>query len=295
MSERSRSRRQLGLLLSVARLHQRRPFEQQAAVPDGNRTENCEQDHEIRSSGAAGLLAAAHLRWRAAQLAAAIIVCGIAGAVFASPFVPGALLPLVFALGAIQPVLWCVRRARSRAAQFAADYPTVLLAAASSLRAGLTPYQALERSTRLLPQDNPVRREVGDLLRRIDSGVPRERAVALFGHNVWLPDVALFRHAFALTLEHGGRFAPTLTRLATVSHARQTLIESAGVSTATMRMTANVLLVVAPALVLMMSQRSSGYWNVMMEHPVANGVASAGAMVVVSCYGLLRWMSDFRP
>jgi len=105
----------------------------------------------------------------------------------------------------------------------------------------------------------------------------------------------LFRHAFALTLENGGRFAPTLERLARVARDREILMRTARVSTTTMRMTANVLLVIAPLVILMIAVRMENYWGSVIHHPVANTLASIGFTVIIGSYLLLRKMSSFRP
>lgn len=205
------------------------------------------------------------------------------------------LLPFYFAAGASIPFLWLETRARNRANEFSADYPAVLLAAASSIKVGLTPYEALERATRLLPKQSLVRTEVDALLRNLHSGMAREQAVRRFGASIRQPDLELFRSAFLLVLESGGRFSPTLQRLATVSNNRATLIRSAIVSTANMRMTANVLLAVTPILLLIVAARTPDFWELFRFHPIANAVGSAGVLIITACYGILRHMSNFKP
>ncbi len=204
-------------------------------------------------------------------------------------------IPLYAALGSLAPFLALERRCRQRTALFAADYPTMLLATASSIKVGLTPYDALERSVKLLPQSSLVRIEVVRLLENIRSGIPREAAVGDFAASIRLPDLALFRSALLLVLENGGRFSPTLTRLAAVSNNRAQLIRSALVSTASMRMTANILLCVAPLLVGMLAVRTSNYWETFFNDPVAHFLASAGIVTITCCYVLLRHLSNFKP
>ena len=204
-------------------------------------------------------------------------------------------LPVVAIGGFAAPFCWLQRRSAARATQFAADYPTMLLAAASSLKAGLAPFQALRRAVNLLPVASPVRVEVLTMLNRIDSGLTKEDAVSRFGENYSQPDLFLFRRAFLLALEHGGRFAPTLSRLATVSYSRAALIESAAVSTANMRMTANVLLIVGPTLLLLMTLRGEGYWDTLIHNSTANNIGSVGVFVLLGSLAILRWMSAFKP
>lgn len=222
-------------------------------------------------------------------------ISGTACAFFAVKLLSAWFLPIFFLFGLILPVQWVEGRVRKRAVEFAEDYPTMLLAAASSIKVGLTPYQALERATKLLSATSLVRLEVRALTEKLQRGVPREEAVREFAASIRQPDLELFRSAFLLVLENGGRFSPTLLRLAAVSNNRAQLIRSAAVSTASMRMTANILLVVAPILVLLLAARTENYWDTFFNHPVANVLASTGIVVIAGCYALLRSMSNFKP
>lgn len=212
-----------------------------------------------------------------------------------SPFLSPWFTPFAFLLGLAIPFSIAEARIRRRAAEFGQDYPTMLLATASSVKVGMTPYQALERSTRLLAKNSLVRLEVESLLRNLRSGMSRELAVRGFGRDIRQPDLELFRSAFLLVLENGGRFAPTLGRLAAVSNNRAVLMRSAAVSTASMRMTANVLVCLAPILLLIVSSRSKNFWDTLCSHPTANLLASLGLVVIVGSYVILYRMSNFKP
>ncbi len=223
---------------------------------------------------------------------------------FCSAFAAGCLAvffaPTVFVvpaalLGGMFPLSWLEARVTARAGKFSRDYPSVLLAAASSIKAGMTATAALERAVVLLPGDSLVRREVEQLLAALHRGERKESALQRFGRSIRQADLELFREAFALALENGGRFAPTLERLARVCRDREVLIRSAEVCTATMRMTANVLLAVSPLIVLMISVRTNGYWELFFQHPTANFIASLGIAVIICSYALLRRMSSFKP
>jgi len=60
-------------------------------------------------------------------------------------------------------------------------------------------------------------------------------------------------------------------------------------------MTANILLVLAPLLVLMTAVRTPDYWTLFLTHPTAHFLASLGLVVILLSFGLLRLMSAFRP
>ena len=207
---------------------------------------------------------------------------------------PAAAALLFSGFAAALPLAWVDRMCRLRADELSADYPAVLLGAASSVRVGMTPENALLRSIRLLPASSVARGEVELLLKRLRDGMPKDEALQRFGEQYCVPDLELFRSAFLLVSETGGRFSPTLERLATVSNARMSLIQMAAVSTASMRMTANALLGIAPVLILFLSTRIEGYWNVFRSSPAANALASAGILLIAFGSLTLRRMSSFR-
>jgi len=205
------------------------------------------------------------------------------------------LIPITASIGFTIPFLMADSRAQRRATEFAEEFPTILLATASSLSAGHTALGAIERSVRLLPRNNPVRKEVQMLLNALREDSGKERALGRFGESIRLPELALFRSAFLLSLESGGRFAPTLQRLAQVLKDRVILIRSAQTVTSVMRMTANILLVIAPLILGIISARTPNFFQLLRENPLANICASIGAALVGLNFLLLRIMSDFRP
>ncbi len=237
----------------------------------------------------------AKLSVSATQFIAFSILAGITLAILLGKLLSPFILPLAFLAGFFLPLSWLDSRIDARAAEFSEDYPTVLLATASSMKTGMTPYQALERSVQLLAPSSLVRSEVEGLLSNLRAGMSSEEAVRRFASSVRQPDLELFRSAFMLVLENGGRFAPTLERLAQVTKERVTLIQHARVSTASMRMTANVLLAVAPFLLFILSGRTQDFWELLLHHPVANPVATLGFSLIGTSYIALRKMSNFRP
>lgn len=226
----------------------------------------------------------------------AVVACSGATVAFVAHLLcPFVLLPLFFLGGAMVPLYWLERRITERAAEFAADYPSVILATAASMKAGMNVYAALERSVQLLPTKSLVRQEVESLLAKLREGVRPEVAIESFGDTIRQPELSLFRTGFLLVIEHGGRFAPTLERLAKVTRERSLLIQAAGVSTTTMRMTANALLVIAPLIVLMIAVRTQNFWDIILHNPLANLLAASGVVVIGSSYAVLYKMSSFKP
>ncbi len=211
------------------------------------------------------------------------------------PYVHPLFVVLGVASGNCLPYLYLLRRAELRADEFGEDFPNLLLATASSMKAGMTVYAALERAVRLLPAGRIVRTEVEKLMRNITRGQTRESAIAQFADSIARPDVALFRSAFLLVLQSGGRFAPTLERLALASRDRSTLIRTANVRCSSMRMTANILLALTPVIIFMVAVRTENYFEILQNNQIANLLGTCGISLIIGSYLLLRRMSAFRP
>ena len=241
------------------------------------------------------LLALGGLRLHPLSFVALCSLLGLGCGWLSAHFLTPVSVPFFLAIGFIIPFGVLDRRIEHRARCFAEDYPAILLAASSSIKVGLTPENALQRATKLLPRESDARKEIELLLSRLREGLPKEAAVAAFAENYRLPDVDLFRSAFLLVMETGGRFSPTLQRLAGVSANRMTLLKMAEVSTASMRMTGNVLLCIAPGILGFLSMRIQGFWITVKENPIANGIASGGILMMVLGFLVLRSMSRFKP
>jgi len=195
----------------------------------------------------------------------------------------------------LYPFSYLDRKAEKRALEFAGDFPSILLATASSLSAGHTALVAIERSVQLIPEKNRVRTDIAKLLDELRRGTSKETALRNFATDIRLEELALFRSAFLLSMESGGRLSPTLERLAQVLKDRSILISSARTATQVMRMTSTVLLLFAPLIVGMVAVRTPNFLELLTHHPVASQVASLGfALIALNCWAL-RQMSDFRP
>lgn len=204
-------------------------------------------------------------------------------------------IPVFFILGCLIPLAYQERQIKNRVANFAEDYAELLLAMSSSIKVGMTADRALERSIDLFPEKSLVKLEVRKLLDNLSDGTSKEVAINHFARSIRLPELDLFRSAYLLVLENGGKFSPTLKRLAEVTKDRLTLILSAQVSTATMRMTANFLLFFLPIILLLLSSRTKNYWQLLLHHPQINFFASIGLSMILLGYFVLLKMSDFKP
>ncbi len=223
------------------------------------------------------------------------LLLGSAFSLFAASLINPFIVPFFTLFGASIPFLRLEQLASARADEFSADYPVVLLATASSLKTGLTAQVALARSAKLLPNSSLVRKEMDKLIASLHRGTPQEIAVDNFAKDIRLPEVELFRSAFLLVLRDGGKLSQTLQRLALVSRDRTALRSSAATSTATMRMTANILLLITPFILFIVSFRSKEFWNLIWTNPTANFLASLGIIMIAGGYIILSLMSRFKP
>lgn len=198
-------------------------------------------------------------------------------------------------LGCWLPYSFVLSKAEKNSSDFLKDFPSVLLATASSLKAGITPLNALERAISLLPKESIVKNEIETMLAKIRGGTPKEKAISGFATNILNADIELFKSAFSLALDNGGKFSQTLEHIATVAQDRAMLIGSARVSTANMRMTANTLLGLVPIITGMLASRTENFFQIIIENPLANSTASLGLTIITAGYFFLRKMSNFKP
>lgn len=227
-------------------------------------------------------------------LSISVVFCIIVGGV-AVQFLSLYCSPLFFGIGCLIPYMWVSNKINKRALLFAEDFPSVLLATSASIRAGMTPLSALERAVELLPQSSLCKQETLKLMKSLEEAESKESALTHYAETIKLPEVELFRKAFLLVLENGGRFSPTLHRLARVTRDRTTLVSAAQVSTASMRMTGTVLLCVVPIILGILSGSHKDYFQIMLTNQMANNIATGGIVVITLGQIILRRMSAFKP
>lgn len=236
-----------------------------------------------------------HLQPAFGSLTISSLVLGALAVCVSSPAVSWTTSLLLGGGAATLPGIWRRRAVKQRAAGLARDYPTILLAIASSLRAGLSIHEALQRSVALLPHSSVSRSEIEALVRRLQERTSREQSVHMFARGIDVPEVELFRLATLIALEHGGSLGTTLERLACIASERRALIEAARVSTANMRMTANILLGLTPLLVATQLSRSPEMLQQIMANTTARSIASGGLALILGGFCVLRKLSDFKP
>ena len=214
---------------------------------------------------------------------------------FSSSMIAWQMVPLIFALSLLSPWLFIDSMAEKHASEFAKDYTELLQAMAYALRSGHSAQIALGHAANLLPENNAVRAEVELLLSNLHKGENQREAISSFASDRDIPELALFRNAFLLVMADGGRFSPTLLRLALLSRQRDNLKKSVQVSTATMKMTGNILLIACPLVILMVSARSDSFWAELQSNNIASAIFSAGILLTILGYISLKSMGRYKP
>lgn len=128
---------------------------------------------------------------------------------------------MFMAAGAALPgILVRVLRARRRA-KIAIQLPDALAMWAGLLRSGQGVSQALGQVT--ARQAQPLREDLGMLLRQHRVGVPIEKAVREWSARVNLPDLGMLSTLLHATRELGGNLAESLSRLADIMRKRMVM------------------------------------------------------------------------
>lgn len=224
-----------------------------------------------------------------------VIFLGLSVSLLSFNFIPIFLVPVIGSIGGLYGYIWRVRKNRALEHDFMKPYPSVLMGMAASLKIGFAPLPALERAVRTVPDSHPLKIEISHLLHSIGSGLDRHEAIERFASDYDISDLDLFRGVLKIVLEEGGRMSTTLEKLALAANDRAALIEMAKVSTTSMRLTSNVLLLFAPIVVGLVATRTDDYIEVLINHPTANLFASIGLVIILGSNLMLRAMSEFRP
>jgi len=218
--------------------------------------------------------------------------CGasLAGlAVFKSP-----VFLISLALGVVGPVLWLKRRAFHRAETFERDYPAMLLSLSSSIRTGLDPLVALQRTGELFSPPSEVGNELQALCQNLERGLTEEQAVRLFGRSIQHPDIRLFQTAFLLARREGSSLSACLQRLVRVTRNRQSFRRKMRGAVAMQKLSALGIAGCAVAIVCIQATTNLGAIKLALEHPVGSRMLAAGlALMSIGIVWMLR-MSKAR-
>ena len=187
---------------------------------------------------------------------------------------------LLAALGAglLQMVLQSRRQTRLR--RFETQLPDALMLLTSALRAGYSFSSAMQTVADELPP--PLAAEFAWASGEEKLGVPLETALDRVLTRVPSPDLDLVVTAILIQLPLGGNLAEVLDAIAETIRERVRVTGEVQTLTAEGRLSAGILIVLAPALAALLFLRSPDYFSPLLQSPFGHlliGSAIAGQIV----------------
>ncbi len=193
----------------------------------------------------------------------------------------GLLIAVIFAaLGATAPQLSLQSRRQNRRRQFELQLPDALMLLTSALRAGYSFPLAMQTVAEELPP--PLATEFAWASGEVSLGVPLQTALGRVLGRTQSPDLDLVATAILIQLPLGGNLAEVLDAIAETIRERVRVTGEVQTLTAEGRLSAGILLVLAPALALLLFLRSPDYFQPLLQSSFGHlliGSALAGQIV----------------
>lgn len=227
------------------------------------------------------LMLQADLRLRPAEWIAGCIVAPLTGlmlGLLAAHSLPAAVL--LAALGAALPQMALHSRRQTRLRRFETQLPDALMLLTSALRAGYSFPQAMQTVADELPP--PLAAEFSWASGEVTLGVPLETALSRVQVRVPSPDLDLVMTAILIQLPLGGNLAEVLDAIAETIRERVRVTGEIQTLTAEGRLSAAILIVLAPMLAALLFLRSPDYFSPLLQSPFGHlliGGAIAGQIV----------------
>ncbi len=183
-------------------------------------------------------------------------------------------------LGLLVPQAVLSARQAARRTRFDAQLPDALLLLASDLRAGHSFAQALATAAEELPM--PLSEEFAWAGGEAALGIAWDTALGRMVERVQSPDLDLIVTAILIQLPAGGNLAEVLDAIAATIRERVRVSGEVRTLTAEGRLSAIVLMALAPALALLFYLRDPAYFQPLLELPLGRlllGGAFAGQLV----------------
>lgn len=227
----------------------------------------------------------ADLRLRPAEWVAVCAASPLAAGTLGLAATRHALAGLVLGLlGLLVPLLVLQGRQASRLRRFDAQLPDALMLLAASLRAGHSFSQAMQTVAAELPP--PLAAEFAWASGEAALGVPLDLALGRMTERVPSPDLDLVVTAILIQLPLGGNLAEVLDAIADTIRERVRLAGEVRTLTAEGKLSAVILIVLAPALALLLSLRDPTYFQPLLASPTGHWLIG-GAILGQIVGGLL--------
>ena len=172
---------------------------------------------------------------------------------------------LLGALGAVVPLFVLNARRQARRRRFDTQLPDALMLLTSALRAGYSFPQAMQTVADELPP--PLAVEFAWASGEVRLGVPLETALGRVVARVQSPDLDLVVTAILIQIPLGGNLAEVLDAIAETIRERVRVSGEVQTLTAEGRLSAGILIVLAPALALLLHLRSPDYFQPLLDSP----------------------------
>ena len=172
---------------------------------------------------------------------------------------------LLGALSLAAPLVSLNARRQSRRRRFDTQLPDALMLLTSALRAGYSFPQAMQTVADELPP--PLALEVLWAAGEVRLGVPLEVALGRIVARVQSPDLDLVVTAILIQLPLGGNLAEVLEAIAETIRERVRVTGEVQTLTAEGRLSAGILIVLAPALAGLLYLRSPDYFQPLLASP----------------------------
>ena len=215
------------------------------------------------------LMLQADLRLRPAEwialCAGALLASFLLGLLAAHGLVGGLLLGAV-GVAAPQIVLQTRRDARRR--RFNTQLPDALMLLTSALRAGYSFSQAVQTVAEELPP--PLALEFSWVSGEVSLGVPLDIALGRVAARVQSPDLELVITAILIQLPLGGNLAEVLDAIAETIRERVRIAGEVQTLTAEGRLSAGLLIILAPALALALYLKNPSYFQPLLDSPLGH-------------------------
>ena len=211
----------------------------------------------------------ADLRLRPAEWTALCAACTLSAALLGLLATHQLTIGLAFGLlGLGLPVGILGARQSARLRRFDTQLPDALMLLTASLRAGHSFSQAMQTVAAELPP--PLAAEFAWGYGETSLGVPLETALGRMLERVPSPDLDLVATAILIQLPLGGNLAEVLEAIADTIRERVRLSGEVQTLTAEGKLSAIVLIVLAPALTLFLSLRSPDYFQPLLDAPIGH-------------------------
>ena len=223
----------------------------------------------------------ADLRLRPAEWVTLCTASSLLSALVGLLLTHGPLAGLVLGLlGLLAPLAVLSSRQAARRTRFDVQLPDALLLLASDLRAGHSFAQALATAAEELPP--PLSEEFAWAGGEAALGIAWDTALGRMGERVQSPDLDLIVTAILIQLPAGGNLAEVLDAIAATIRERVRVGGEVRTLTAEGRLSAIVLMALAPALSLLFYLRDPLYFQPLLDLPLGRlllGGAFAGQIV----------------